>query len=102
NLTGAETFYSERRPFFTEGADQFRYGLSIADWLFGSEELFYSRRIGRAPQIDFPDSATSTAPVEPTRLLAAAKLSGRSRGWSIGALSAATAEERANYLFAGG
>src|SRR6185503_2919196 len=92
NLTGAETFFAERRPFFTEGSDLFQYDMTW-NWTFGSEQLFYSRRIGRMPQLDYPDSATHTSAPEPTRLLAAAKLSGSTRGWRLGVLSATTARE---------
>ena len=44
NLTAFETFFPERRPFFVEGSNIFR--LNIGD----SDELFHSRRIGRAPR----------------------------------------------------
>ena len=102
NLTGGETFFAERRPFFTEGSNLFQYGLTNSDWIFGGEEIFYSRRIGRMPQLEFPDSAIETSAAEPTRLLAAAKLSGRTRGWSVGLLSATTNEERGRYTHTGG
>jgi hypothetical protein len=85
NLTAFEQFFDERRPFFIEGIDIFR---------FGGQQFFYSRRIGRAPQgfadsrggfVDQPSNAT---------ILGAAKLSGRTAGgWSIGLLEAATARE---------
>src|SRR6185503_18542712 len=45
NLTGGESFFAERRPFFTEGSNLFQYGLTNSDWIFGGEQLFYSRRI---------------------------------------------------------
>jgi hypothetical protein len=58
--------------------------------------MFYSRRIGRAPQLappaqgDVPDVA---------RILGAAKLSGRSAaGWSVGVLNAVTGRADARYL----
>jgi len=43
NLTEFETFYDEKRPFFLERSELFR---PIA-----GDALFYSRRIGRAPQL---------------------------------------------------
>jgi hypothetical protein len=55
NLTGVETFLREKRPFFVEGGDIFSY--SLGDGLLGEEQLFYSRRIGRAPQLSDPDNA---------------------------------------------
>ena len=56
----------------------------------GSENLFYSRRIGRAPQLAGPDDAASTG----TNILGAAKLTGRTnKGLSIGLLDAYTGRE---------
>jgi hypothetical protein len=102
NLSGAEILFTERRPFFIEGLDLFQYNLSWGDWLLGSEELFYTRRVGRAPQLDFPDSADHTTTADFTRLLAAGKLSGQSGSWRIGLLSATTAEETGRYTHPGG
>ncbi len=44
NLTAFETFYEEKRPFFLEG-------LTIFDYKFDNESLFYSRRIGHSPSV---------------------------------------------------
>src|SRR6185503_16937620 len=44
NLTAFETFLAEQRPFFLEGTGVFSFGGN-------SSRLFYSRRIGRAPQL---------------------------------------------------
>jgi hypothetical protein len=81
NLTAFETFFPERRPFFTEGAQ-----------LLGIRGLFYSRRIGAPPAgaagVDFAES------VDNTTILGAAKLTGRrASGLSIGAVAAVTGEE---------
>jgi uncharacterized protein DUF5916 len=97
NLTGGETFFAERRPFFTEGSNLFQFSLGWGEWIYGGEQLFYSRRIGRTPQLDYPDSAEFTSAAEPTRLLAAGKLSGRAFGWNVGVLSATTAQETGRY-----
>ena len=102
NLTGGETFFAERRPFFTEGSNLFQFNIGWGDWIFGGEQLFYSRRIGRTPQLDYPDSADFTSAAEPTRLLAAGKLSGRALGWNVGVLSATTARETGRYTHVGG
>ncbi|HVT41254.1 MAG TPA: DUF5916 domain-containing protein [Gemmatimonadaceae bacterium] len=102
NLTGIETFFAERRPFFVEGADLFRYGLSSGDWAFGGEQLFYSRRIGRRPQGSLPDSAAFTDSPTATPIIGAAKVVGRSNGWLFGALSAVTGETRGRYLLSNG
>src|SRR5207244_95480 len=53
NLSAFETFFQERRPFFVQGAGIFRFNVNcnaVNDCNTG-EGLFYSRRIGRAPQI---------------------------------------------------
>ncbi|HEV2149033.1 MAG TPA: DUF5916 domain-containing protein [Longimicrobiaceae bacterium] len=94
NLTAFETRFEERRPLFMEGGDIFRFGLGEGWW--GGEQLFYSRRIGRAPQRR-PFVAGGFAEVpDATTLLGAVKLSGKTAsGWSIGVLDVATAEEQA-------
>src|SRR5262245_25394047 len=48
NLSAFETFFSERRPFFVEGSGNFNFGLDCSDG--ACTGLFYSRRVGRAPQ----------------------------------------------------
>jgi hypothetical protein len=100
NLSVFETFFPEKRPFFVEGADVFRFGGIRANNSFGVPDIFFSRRIGREPQrsldgdgFDFVDAPTETS------IRAAAKLSGRTRtGWSIGLLDAVTAGENARYV----
>ncbi len=63
NLTAFETLYTEKRPFFVEGADIFQFGI-------GRSSLFYTRRIGAGNPI-----------------IGAAKISGRSaEGLSFGLL----------------
>lgn len=51
NLTAFETFFDEQRPFFVEDARIFDFGLSG-----GRNQLFYSRRVGRAPSGGAPGS----------------------------------------------
>lgn len=98
NLSGVETFFAEQRPFFMEGADIFRVQAQSGWWWFGRSELFYSRRIGRRPQASTPDAAEWEEVPGATRVLGAAKLSGRTAGgWSLGLLDAVTAEERATW-----
>ena len=92
NLSGFESYFEEKRPFFTEGADLFQTGYP---------QLFYSRRVGRAPQGSPP--AADFADVPPsTTILGAAKLTGKTGGWSIGLLDAVTADERARFTSAQG
>ncbi len=83
NLSAFETFFDERRPFFTEGASL----------LSGNGPgYFYSRRIGAGPRgpadgafVDRPTSST---------ILGAAKLTGRlGSGLSIGSMAAVTDHE---------
>lgn len=96
NLSAFETFLPERRPFFVEGSSIFNFGIGIGDGDGGAESLFYSRRVGRAPQ-GSADPAGGWAEVDDqTTILGAWKLSGKTAGgWSIGALHAVTAEEHA-------
>jgi hypothetical protein len=85
NLSAFETFFSERRPFFTEGS---------ALLSSGGAGYFYSRRIGAAPH-GFADGDFVDAPSSST-ILGAAKLTGRlPSGLSVGALVAVTDRERA-------
>jgi hypothetical protein len=85
NLSAFETRFTEKRPFFTEGAQL----LNI-----NHPNFFYSRRIGARPRgaatgdfVDYPSSST---------ILASAKLTGRLPSkTSIGILSAVTGSESA-------
>jgi hypothetical protein len=92
NLGAFESYFTEKRPFFTEGADIFATGYP---------ELFYSRRIGRAPQGSPPDADFADVP-EATTILGAVKLTGRTGGWTVGVLDAVTADERARFTTAAG
>ncbi len=95
NLTAFETFFEERRPFFMEGSNIFTFHFSDGDGPMAGEGLFYSRRIGRAPHGGVSGDVHSDAP-ERTRILGAAKLSGKTRsGWTLGLLHAVTGRESA-------
>lgn len=94
NLSAFETFFQEKRPFFIEGENIFRYGYGGINnnwgFNFGVSDLFYSRRIGRVPQGGVSDYEHIDYPNE-TRILGAAKLSGKlGESVSVGALSAFT------------
>ncbi len=99
NLSAFETFFPERRPFFNEGLDLFRFPLGVGDGDGMSEQLFYTRRIGRAPQGAADPRGGYAERVNQSTILGAAKLTGKTPGgWSVGLLSAVTAEERARVL----
>ncbi len=97
NLSAFEIRFDERRPFFQEGAGLYRCGGPC-------EGIFYSRRIGRTPQL----RASSSDPAF-TNIIGAAKLTGRyENGNAFGLVDAvteqvrgadgATVEPRTNYL----
>jgi hypothetical protein len=46
NLSAFEIYFSERRPFFVEGADIFRFGAGSGGFVFGAPTLFYSEAVG--------------------------------------------------------
>jgi hypothetical protein len=100
NLSDFETFYPEKRPFFTEGVNIFRFGDTPAPThfnFFSAPSLFYTRRIGRAPQ-GSPDADFVLSPAE-TTILGAAKITGKlPGGWSIGILDALTDTEHARFV----
>ncbi|MBI4500034.1 MAG: carbohydrate binding family 9 domain-containing protein [Gemmatimonadetes bacterium] len=98
NLTGFESFFPEKRPFFVEGTDIFRFPLSNNPF-FGDEGLVYTRRIGREPQLTaISPTGFLDSPLE-TTILGAAKISGQiGRGWSLGIAQALTSKEQARLL----
>lgn len=99
NLSAFETRFSERRPFFLEGSDllNFRLSQAMTGGPVTMDNLFYSRRIGRAPQGDPGEEYWESVDVPTsTTILGAAKISGRtSRGLSIAILESVTANEEA-------
>lgn len=101
NLTAYETFYPEKRPFFVEGKNIFNYKLTGADSENNMNMLFYSRRIGRAPQYTpFADSGEYIKMPEQTTILGSFKLSGKTRkGLSVGIIESLTQEEKATVKF---
>ncbi|HST59751.1 MAG TPA: DUF5916 domain-containing protein [Longimicrobium sp.] len=103
NLTDFETFLPERRPFFVEGSDVFRFGDVVASNYFGFPQYFYSRRIGRQPQRPVSGAGIAYVDVpEQSTILGAAKVSGKTRGWSVGLLNAFTAREEGRFRTADG
>jgi hypothetical protein len=96
NLSANEIFFQEKRPFFLEGTDIFRYSLGQGDGGGSVETLFYTRRIGAAPHGDPLEEADHADAPDATTIYGAAKLSGKTAGgWSVGALDAVTGQESA-------
>lgn len=100
NLSAFETFFQEKRPFFVEGRNILNYNLTGGDGDMSSNNLFYSRRIGRSPQ-HYIRSGTNKYIESPlnTNIATAAKLTGKTKnGYSIGLLNAITVKEYAKVL----
>ena len=101
-LDGFQIFFQERRPFFVENKNifDFRVSQSQAGNTFGSDNIFYSRRIGRSPQ-GYPNNNDGEFVDQPdnTPIIGAAKFSGKTKdGWAIGVLESVTAQRTATIL----
>ena len=102
NLSAFETFFDEKRPFFIEGSNTFAFGIGGANnnwgFNFGWPTMFYSRRIGRAPQGDILeeyDDYSVDSPME-TKIIGAAKLTGKiNETTTLGVISALTERTQA-------
>ncbi|MGB6033524.1 MAG: DUF5916 domain-containing protein [Bacteroidota bacterium] len=83
NISRFETYFQERRPFFTEGQEVFMAsGRQRNSGFYGPLELFYSRRIGKI----LPDG--SVVP-----LMLGSKAFGRLSDWEYGGFVALTDEQ---------
>lgn len=87
NLSPYEQYYSEKRPFFTEGVE-----------MFERADIFYSRRIGTTPvrhdevYDNLKEDERVTKNIAETTLINATKISGKTKsGLGIGFLNAMTA-----------
>ena len=78
NLTRFSLFFSEKRPFFVEGADSFRMGLGLLHFGPPPLELFHSRRIGLSDR------------GEPRPIMAGSKLTGKIGDINLGFLNVQT------------
>ena len=98
NLSGFETFFAERRPFFVEGASMFAFDLDCNDGACSG--LFYPRRIGRSPR-GYPELAADQYARVPqqTSIVGAAKVTGRAGKFSYGVMNAVTSDEHATVAF---
>jgi hypothetical protein len=98
NLTAFETYYDEKRSFFIEGSDIFRFGDNPAGGVWQcywtEPYIFYSRRIGREPKGAVTHTGFVDRP-EQTTILGAAKMSGQVGDWTLGHISAITDREYA-------
>ena len=106
NLSDVETYFQEKRPFFTENARIFSFGNEGASdyWGFNWPEptFFYMRRIGRTPQGSIPDNTEFDDLPLATHILGAAKLTGKlGPSWNFGTLHALTSRETGRYELAG-
>ncbi|MBC8186112.1 carbohydrate binding family 9 domain-containing protein [candidate division KSB1 bacterium] len=103
NLSDIETYFMEKRPFFIEGSNIFRFGKggsnSFYSLSWGGPRFFHSRRIGRTPQGSLPDFDFADMP-EGTKILGAGKLTGKTgNNWNLGVLGAVTAREKAELQY---
>lgn len=89
NLSAYESFFDERRPFFVAGRGLFRLDVNCSSVNCNGENLFYSRRIGRTPEL--AGIYGDTVPLQPITIIGAGKLIGRfPTGTTIGVLDAVT------------
>lgn len=100
NLTDVEYTFEEKRPFFTEGASIYRFGYggtnNTVSFNWPTTNIFYSRRIGRAPQGGLPAFDYADIP-DGTHILGAAKISGQIYdGWKFGTIQSLTKREFAD------
>ena len=99
NLTAFESYFSEKRPFFVEGSNIFQFmpNQTIVIHNMYSDNLFYSRRIGRYPQYYPSVGANEYVKMpESTTILGAMKISGKTKkGLSVGILESLTSREDA-------
>jgi Domain of unknown function (DUF5916) len=80
NLSAFETFFPEKRPFFTEGQDIFQTGRVNA---------VYTRRLGAAPDAPaVPDGAQVEGLPSASEILAAAKIGGQAGNVQYGLMGA--------------
>jgi hypothetical protein len=100
NLSAYETYYEEKRPFFIAGSSAFDFGGMNCMFCSNTSglEAFYSRRIGRPPQLNgyVNNVAQYDDTPDNTSILGAAKITGPTAGgYTIGLLDAVTNRENA-------
>ncbi len=107
NLSAFETFYQEKRPFFIANSSYFSFEHTNCYFCSntGISNVFYTRRIGRAPQLvgDVSGDAAYVDAPDATTILGAGKVTGRTAsGWTVGVLDALTGRANARYVAAAG
>ena len=98
NLTAFQLFFPEQRPFFIEGSNILTFPVNS-----NSDNLFYSRRIGRKPQVGVDTDRNGADNVNEyvdisgnSRILTSLKLTGKNKnGFSWGVLESYTLKEEA-------
>ena len=106
NLSAYETYYEEKRPFFIAGSSAFDFGGMNCMFCSNTSGLgaFYSRRIGRPPQLNgYVDNVAQYDDTpDNTSILGAAKITGRTAGgYTVGLLDAVTNRENASFRMGG-
>jgi hypothetical protein len=92
NLSAYESFFDERRPFFVAGRGLFRFDVNCSEVNCNGEGLYYSRRIGRTPEL--AGIYGDTVPLQPITIIGAGKMIGRfQNGLTLGLLDAVTQRE---------
>ncbi len=103
NLSAYETLFPEKRPFFLEGADIFNFGQVRRQNDYNGQTFFYSRRVGRPPELSPAGAGVQYADVpDQTTIAGAAKVTGKAGPWSVGLLDAVTTQEDARLQTTGG
>ena len=101
NLSAFETFFQEKRPFFVAGSNAFDFGNFNCFFCDNVSNLglFYSRRIGRRPQLEdyVSNNAKYNDLPETAQILGAAKVTGRPGAYTVGLLDAVTDRESARF-----
>jgi len=102
NLSAFETTFQDRRPFFVANSSAFSFGNVNCFFCASASNLgvFYSRRIGRAPQLAGLVQPGNHADVPTaTTILGAVKITGRTRrGMSVALLDALTDRVTARFV----
>ena len=107
NLSDVESYFGEKRAFFTENSGIFSNfgqegGSNYWGFNWSSPTFFYTRRIGRTPQGGVPDGANFSDVPMATDILGAAKLTGKlTPSLNFGMLQAVTGREDARVSMGG-